>query len=294
MTQQTVRLPAPPPPTREEQEERARRWREERDREERERAEAAERTTQDAIEGAKAALARLIAADEERQRAGDRPPQGIPGHEYEFVDLTSDRARSAQKAWDADLAVVRNLTSDDDSLTRWRVSDIEEPGARAFVDRFVRQLRADAKKKNLIVVGSVGAGKTATAIAAGHLAVELGIRTRYVSHAQYLEYLRPEGAPPGGLRKDEYRKALIAAPLLVLDDFCADMNTDVPASEFARRETINLLNARMTQGKANIVTTNLTTEQVRKVMDDRIASRLGTNAVVVTMADKDRRQPLTW
>jgi DNA replication protein DnaC len=288
-------VPVPPPPTREEAEERARRWREQKDREEHERANESAVRLAEAKEGAKEAIRRLMALDEEQAAIPeDKRPRGIAGVEYLIADLTQEKATAARKVWERDLDVVRNLNAENESLTTWRVADIEDPAARGFVDRFVRQLRSGAKKKNLIVVGSVGAGKTATAIAAGHLSVDLGMPTRYVSHSYYLECLRPEGVPPNGLSKDQFKRSMIAAHVLVLDDFCADMNVDAPASEFARRETIALLNARMTQGKANIVTTNVTTEQVRKMMDDRIASRLGTNAVVVTMADRDRREPTTW
>jgi len=296
-------MPVPPAPTAEEEAERVARAKERNRRAEELAAAQAEQRHNEAIEGAKEALARLIADSEAGTREADaaraaglpapQRPRGIPGHEYEFADLTEERRANARRAWEQDLDVVRNLNAEDESLTTWRVDDIEDPRARAAVQHFVEQVPR-GKKRQLIVVGSVGAGKTATAIAAGHAAVDRGIPTRYVSHNAYLECLRPKGSPPGGLSADEYRRAMSSVALLVLDDFCADMNTDVAASEFARRETIKLLNDRMTQGRSTIVTTNVTTEQVRTIMDDRVASRLGTNAVVVTMVEKDRRQPATW
>lgn len=299
MTAQTTNLPVPPPPTAAEQEERARRWREEQDRQQRRReAEAAQRTAE-ARANAQAALARLIEASRLEEEARDRgeevrKPEGIPTFEYDFVDLTPTKAAYARKLWLADLEVLRDDTdAPEGSPYTWRLEDVEDPRAREAVRHFIEQLMG-GKKRNLIAYGSVGAGKTSTLVAAGHYAVDRGIGARFVSHQEYLANLRPEGAPPNGMSKIEYRKMMRECQLLVLDDFCAEINVDTAASEFVRRETMDLLGYRLAKKKPNLVSTNLTTPQVQKVLDDRLASRLGMNAVVVPMVERDRRMPKTW
>jgi len=299
---QSTGMPVPPAPTREEEAERMARAAERNRRAEEVATAQAEKKHRDAIEGAREALSRLIAlsesdtrAAEEAARAGLPAPQrakGILGVEYEYPDLTEDRIRGARAAWNADLEVVRDDENEGVSLTSWRIEDIEDPAARTIIDRYIKQLPG-GKKRTCILHGSVGAGKTATALAAGHAAVERGILTRYVSHNDYLARLRP-GAARGELTSEQYKEKLKTCTLLVLDDFCADMSVDVAASEFARRETMELLNYRLHKGKPTIVTTNLSTAQVAKVIDDRLASRLGMNAVVVAMIEKDRREPETW
>lgn len=295
-------MPVPPPPTREEEAERMARADERNRRAEELAAAQAEKRHQEAMDGAKEALARLIAVSESESRAAEEAaaaglpaPQrarGILGVEYDYPDLTEDRIRGARAAWNADLEVVRDDENEGVSLTSWRIEDIEDPAARSIIDRYIKQLPG-GKKRTCILHGSVGAGKTATAVAAGYAAVERGILTRYVSHNDYLARLRP-GAARGELTSEQYKEKLKTATLLVLDDFCADMSVDAPASEFARRETMELLNYRLHKGKPTIVTTNLSTAQVAKVIDDRLASRLGMNAVVVAMIEKDRREPETW
>jgi hypothetical protein len=311
MTAQTSNLPAPPPPTPEEQEERARRWREEQDRLEAERIANAEKRTAEAKAAAEKALTRLMEASrmeaEVRATGEQRRPEGIPGVQYEFVDMTEQKAVAARKLWLADLESIHDdfatdegEEGDDDerdphpvSPALWRLEDVEDPRAREAVRHFIENLRG-GKKRNAIVFGSVGAGKTSVLVAAGHYAVDRGIGARFVSHAEYLSHLRPEGAPPNGMSKVEYRRMMRDCALLVLDDLCAELNVDTPASEFVRRETMDLLGYRLTKRLPNLVSTNLTTAQVQKVLDDRLASRLGMNAVVVPMVERDRRKPKTW
>lgn len=287
-------MPVPPPPTQAEEEERIARYHERKAREERERSSSSKEQHEAALADAKGAIARLAALEAKNAALPESERvRGIPGAYYLMADLTEERAAAARKWWELDLEAVRNDNGEQQSLTRWQVSDIEDPMHRGIVARFVEGVQG-GPKRNLIIFGSVGTGKTASAIAAGHAAVAKGIGTRYVSHTDYLRALGYDGVPPRGMSKHQWRRTITECQLLILDDFCAEMNVNQAASEAARRETLGMLNERIHKGRATIITTNLDTEAVDRVMDDRLSSRLGMNAVGIEMADKDRREPLRW
>lgn len=286
--------PVPPPPTQAEEAQRIAKWRARKDAEERERASSSKERHELALADAKGAIARLAALEAANAAApeGERI-RGIRGVEYLIEDLTDERAAAASKWWNLDLEVIRDENNDQHSLTRWTIADIEDPAHRMIVQRFVDNIRG-GPKRTLIIFGSVGTGKTACAIAAGHAAVAKGINTRYISHLDYLSSLRVNGVPPRGMSKHQWRRTIREASLLILDDFCAEMDVNQPAQEFVRTETMEMLNERIHRGRATIVTTNLDNDQVDKVMDDRLSSRMGMRAVGIEMADRDRRQPLRW
>lgn len=153
--------------------------------------------------------------------------------------------------------------------------------------------RPDAKVLNLILVGSIGAGKTSAAISAGHLAVAAGRFVRFATHQQYLDWLRPDGAPSGRspvwIREQHER-----ADLLILDDLGAEENLDEEASKFVRKETNELLGNRLASGRPTIVTTNLSSEDLSVMLGARMVSRLGARGHVLKFIGEDRRQPIKW
>ena len=72
-------------------------------------------------------------------------------------------------------------------------------------------------------------------------------------------------------------------PLLVLDDLGAGS-----LSDHERRCTLELLERRLNAMRPTVVTTNWTIEQIGKLMDERIASRLSAFAVI-SFIGKDLR-----
>ncbi|MFJ5142936.1 ATP-binding protein [Streptomyces sp. NPDC088707] len=145
--------------------------------------------------------------------------------------------------------------------------------------------------QHLLAYGSVGAGKTVAAVAAGSFAVERGLMVRFVSHATFLHWLRPNCAP-AGLTPTQVVERYERCDLLILDDLCQEM--DEYATNHVRTHTSNLITSRLNSQRATLFTTNLDSDQVAHVLGDRLASRIGQNAQVAEMLGADRRQPKTW
>ncbi|MER7759487.1 ATP-binding protein [Streptomyces sp. NPDC097619] len=148
-----------------------------------------------------------------------------------------------------------------------------------------------ANVRHVIVAGTVGAGKTVAAAAAGSYAGECGLMARFLSHSMYLSWLRPNSAP-AGLTATQVRERYERCDLLILDDLCNEM--DDYASHHVRTHTSDLITARINSGRATLFTTNLNFDQVAEVLGERLASRIGARATVLRMTGGDRRKPEKW
>jgi DNA replication protein DnaC len=155
---------------------------------------------------------------------------------------------------------------------------------------------------NMIIPGNIGSGKTAGAFALGNEAVLAGVDTLFVKHATYLTWRRPDSAPHN-LKAWEVRKKFVTCELLILDELCGEM--DMTATEFARRETIDLIDARISAGRSTAYTTNLRSRRtpdspglgVVDILGERLLSRLESSAHVARIVGPDRRkpaEPLDW
>lgn len=223
-------------------------------------------------------LAREVLAGKAAARAGARTPQiGVdPATIAEDMRRAKLEARLAAWATTAppDYAGARlDCLSPDqhpETLRRWLWSN----------------------SRTLWLVGNTGAGKTYAGWGLLHAGIGRDYLVRGWEHNDYLAQLRPGGST---LEPWQIRKRAQEAHLELLDDFGAEMEPrpgeDVEeATEFARRETIMLLNHRLGAGKRQIISTNLTADVLEKLFKDRIISRLRQDCVVVAFDGPDRRQ----
>lgn len=160
----------------------------------------------------------------------------------------------------------------------WWLSRLDAP---QHPDRIAAWLRSDSH--TLVLFGSTGTGKTLAAIAAGYAAADAAVHTRYSSQLDYLLQLRPGGSD------DPYRVRWNAAntSLLILDDLGAETEE---ATQFVRQEMCALLDARLREGRRQIVTTNESPAALADTFGDRIMSRLRDGAVVLKLGGGDRRE----
>lgn len=123
----------------------------------------------------------------------------------------------------------------------------------------------------LILFGSVGSGKTYIACAIANEIIErYEYRVKMKNFAQILNDLQSGGF---NLDRNRYIDELTNMPLLILDDFGIERNT-----EYALENIYNVINARYLKAKPTIITTNLDYANIEKeqeiVMLARIYSRL--------------------
>ncbi|MFE2181330.1 ATP-binding protein [Streptomyces sp. NPDC059455] len=173
-----------------------------------------------------------------------------------------------------------------------------------WVNSLVEAKRSGARPDtlNMIIPGPIGSGKTAGACALGNEAVLAGLGALFVKHATYLTWRRPDSAPHN-MKAWEVRKKFVECDLLILDELCGEM--DMTATEFARRETIDLIDARISAGRPTAYTTNLRSRRqsgspamgVVDILGERLLSRLEASAHVAKVVGPDRRKPtkpLDW
>lgn len=146
----------------------------------------------------------------------------------------------------------------------------------------VRQWTLDVRagaRTSLLLMGTVGTGKTHQAFGAFHELAIAGVgRCIAITVPALLDALRP--GRPGEV---DYA-AVECCDLLLLDDFAAERVTDWTAEVLYR-----LIDARYSNRRRTIITTNATPADVRDRLGDRIASRLAEMCRTVVMTGTDRR-----
>ncbi len=138
--------------------------------------------------------------------------------------------------------------------------------------------------QSVVLWGPWGNGKTHLGISAIAAAAEQGIRGRYVYVPDLLDGIRARYAADEPESATEYTEALLTAPLLLLDDLSAARWTD-----WARERIYVVLDRRLREGRATIVTTNYASQgEIEEAIDGAIASRLGAYQWV-ELAGEDMR-----
>jgi len=162
-----------------------------------------------------------------------------------------------------------------------------------FEDQVEKSIAAILNKKSLFITGTVGTGKTHLAIAItmewGKEFVKGGTvqygERRYpifVSSAEFFLELKDTFGGNGSEKDilDRYSRT----PLLCIDDIGAEK-----ISDWSRQMFYTLIDRRYRDEKQTIITSNLTLEDVSKLIDDRISSRIVGMGVVVNLTGEDYR-----
>jgi chromosomal replication initiation ATPase DnaA len=133
----------------------------------------------------------------------------------------------------------------------------------------------------LFITGPTGTGKTYLAAAIVRRVITAGRSIKFLRAAELYTRIRMTFKDPEASEElvlGEY----VEVPLLVLDDLGSGNFTD-----FERRCTLELFDQRLNEKRPTIVTSNWSIQQIGEKMDDRIASRLSTFAVLeLTGADR--------
>lgn len=208
------------------------------------------------------------------------------------------QARAIKRIWTNSMYEAAH-----DDYLRFRFKDLDDPQQKpksldSWLQSLVQAKRDGLRPEvlNLIMPGPIGSGKTTAAAALGNEASERGLVTLLVKHATYLAWRRPDGSPDGE-RAYRVRKRHVEADLLILDELCGEM--DGTATEFTRRETIDLIDSRLAAGRPTAYTTNLKSRRsvsgpgVADILGERLLSRIEGRARVLKIVGEDRRKPKT-
>lgn len=151
--------------------------------------------------------------------------------------------------------------------------------ARNYVVNF-REFRKSGK--GLLLFGTVGTGKTYAAACIANALIDKGYPVLMTNFARIANTV--SGMFEG---KQEYYDSLNRFPLLVLDDLSAERKT-----EYMQEIVFNVIDSRYRAGLPLIVTTNLTSEELKHPSDishQRTFSRLLEMCIPVKVEGKDKR-----
>lgn len=162
---------------------------------------------------------------------------------------------------------------------------------RGLPENLRRALLSRRREQGLLLWGGVGTGKThavAAIVRAAVLQTRGEIRVERAVYDRLILDLR-DCFKPGATKSElDVLRPYLAADILWLDDLGASESLVGAATDFQVRTVQTLLDDRMEQARPTFVTTNLSPENVRRVFDERIASRLQTFKIV-ELRGVDRR-----
>lgn len=127
-----------------------------------------------------------------------------------------------------------------------------------------------------------GNGKTHALYAVGNRAVAAGAWAEGWTSIEFLSAMRPEGDP------DALHNA-ITCDLLCLDDLGRENDT-----AWTREQLQHVLNARVSDGRRQVVTTNLSDDTMSLRYSAPLIDRLVDDAVIVKVEGESRRRPARW
>lgn len=240
------------------------------------------------IEASKAKVRAIIEKGKATIGPGDDHP--IPPD-----DPAERLAQINRTAWEASVEAAE-LTD----LLDWRLDGLAPDQHGTVLGAFVQSLaKGTPPKRNVILAGTTGPGKTSAAIAAGWAAIDAGLTVRMVDHYKYHQWLRPDGTPDSGpyrgISGHQLRARMRKVDLLIVDDLGRTLDPRAPVSQHVLAETLSLIGDRAdSRGKATIVTTNFTSPILETMFGEQFMSRLSKNGHVVKFVGPDRRGRLSW
>jgi chromosomal replication initiation ATPase DnaA len=194
---------------------------------------------------------------------GDRRPRTYPNTVEEEAE---DEFARIKEAWEKQIPP---------RMSKWTPDDLDGPAREAF-----DEWRESGEKRNVIIMGPVGTGKSVAGHAFLRHVQACGVwRSGSISTAHLMDRLRPSGDETSPLERWS------RLDVLMLDD----LGTEKP-SEWVEERLFLLVDERWQFERPTIATTNLTPKRLREVLGDRVYSRIQDNAIAVTLAGSDRRR----
>jgi len=124
---------------------------------------------------------------------------------------------------------------------------------------------ADEPRGWMVLAGPVGTGKTHLVCSIANERLSRGASAFYISTADLLDHLRAAFNPGSELSYDDLFNQVRNAPLLVLDDVCAE-----GASEWARQKLEQILNHRYNLRLPTVITTDAALEDMEPAISERL------------------------
>ncbi|MBQ6483095.1 MAG: ATP-binding protein [Anaerolineaceae bacterium] len=200
----------------------------------------------------------------------------------------ADEAERAKKAKMERIERMRMNGFPDTEMRKWTfdADDGKNEEASRIAKNYVKRFGEMLKKgKGLLMYGTVGTGKTFLSVCIANALIDQGHPCLVTNFARITNTL-------GGMYdgKQQYLDNLNSYDLLVIDDLGAERDT-----EFMGEVVQTIIDSRYRSGKPLIITTNLTSDELKHPSDIRRArtySRLLEMCIPVEVAGRDRRKEI--
>lgn len=150
------------------------------------------------------------------------------------------------------------------------------------------QILKKAKKfssGNMCLGGAVGLGKTFTAECIASDWIERGKLVSYYSATRLFLMLNEYYFEKKKAEHEGKIQLIYAADLLIIDDLGTEFRNSFTESMF-----FDIINTRLREGKSTIISTNLTTSEIRDNYSERVSSRIVGNYEILEFSGGDIRE----
>ena len=201
-------------------------------------------------------------------------------------ELDKQEAEEKEKYRQADVDRMKDEGFQDSAMKNWTFEndDGKNPYVISIAKKFVENFEEmKVKRKGLLLFGGVGVGKTYASACIANALIEKGypcMVTNFPRLIRTMEDLR-QG-------RQDFLDNLNDYQLLVIDDLATERNT-----EYMQEFVFQIIDARQQSGLPLIVTTNLTSEELKNPQNidkKRIYSRLMQMCVPIEIQGVDRRK----
>jgi len=200
--------------------------------------------------------------------------------------LKQEKLEQEQREKAMRIQKLRRLGFPDADMQKWtfdnddQKNDIISYVARNYVKNFAEMRE---RGKGLLLFGTVGTGKTFISACIANALIDEGYACLVTNFARLVNTI--QGMFDG---KQEYIDSLNRFDLLVIDDLASERDT-----EYMGEIVQNIIDSRYRAGLPLIITTNLTSEELKhpaEIRKQRIYSRLFEMCVPIEVKGADRRK----
>lgn len=136
---------------------------------------------------------------------------------------------------------------------------------------------------SLLLFGKTGLGKTHLSLSIAHEVLQKGYSVLYDSAVNFLRQVEKEHFGRGDYDGDTL-DSLLGCDLLILDDLGTEFR-----SSFYQSVIYNIINTRQNRKKPTIISTNLDDNEISRIYDERVTSRMYATYIVLRFVGTDVR-----
>lgn len=201
-------------------------------------------------------------------------------------ELEAEEAERRRRERSLRIQELRKMGFPESEMHKWTFAADDGENAKIskvalnYVENFETMLK---RGKGLLLYGTVGTGKTFYSACIANALIDRGHPCLVTNFARLVNTI--SGMYDG---KQDYIDGLNKFDLLVLDDLASERDT-----EYMNEIVQNIIDSRYRAGLPTIITTNLTSEEIKNPADirkQRTFSRLLEMCIPVEVTGKDRRR----